>query len=1815
MKTYVKYHSHRKVRGPVIQSIWNMFLKRRLLVGSFIILLVVLPIVVMTFQYTKTSEAAWFDDSWSFRKAISIPSHSIDESNVYVTAPTFDATDATKFQSDCGDIRFTNQKGESLPYFVVSCNASANIHVLFESLPAGANTYYMYYGNPAAQNGFTSIDFATAATGLGSQTLASEEQSQAPIAYWKFDEGYGTTVNDSTKNANNGAFGASTAAPTWQSEDQCIAGKCLYFDGSDDVVNVANSSSLQVIGDQTIAMWLKPIMLGARRNPIAKAYGGEGTITFEPGNSLNYYWGTGGGNANPYESKNSSTGLILNQWNQIVLVRNISANTITWYINGRQTSQGVPGYAAAVASTLPLTIGKGYAGGFNGYIDEVKIYSYARTYGQIKADFSLKGSSSTKGSAVSMGTNVKNNETLSKGLLAYWKSDEASGNGADSSGNTNTTTVSGTNNYSTGKFGNGLRTGVATTNLVTNPSAETGLSSWGNWQSNNTRVTSNKMFGQYSVQSTKSVGLGYTGFTVDNVVPGVSPSQGQTYTCSFYIKTDLPWVGKSGSIVIRESGGLQASGQSSTAITHTASWQRVSVSRTIVEADRTTLDCYVFMSGVLDNDAAYFYSDGFQVELASAATSYVDGSLGTGYSWSGTAHASTSTRTASAATNATLLNNTSGSLSFWFNSPSLDTSAQCPLGASDGDNTGGLFFGLKNSGIYLTHNYATSQTVTPQYAANINNNTWYHVAYTWDAPSRQGNLYVNGLLQQSINYPQTITIGEYIQNLGTCTRTGYAAFNGTLDDIRDYNRALTPDEVYKLSTWTPGPLAHFGFEEATGPTVNDLSGNGLNATWAGSSNHYTSGIYGKAGNFPTNSDYAYSNNSSFNMGTNDFTISTWIKTSNASRAYIIDKGAGDGLNGYRFETNVDFKLVALIGGPSGYIAVSGNKVINDGKWHFVSVVFARNGNAQIYVDGATSGNPVDISAFNGVNITNASNFAIGSNGGGAGVRYIGAIDEVYVYNYAQTLKQIVQDMNANHPLGGSPIGSQVVYWKFDEGYGDVANNTGNGGPSLNGDLAGACPGAATCPTWDNSGKFGKALAFNGSQYLSNTGTINNVQTISYWVNANSVDEMVMDLGNNAYIRSNGFLSGLVNANATTYIDGVQEALGSEIVTNGNMEAGNPPTGWSPSAGTTITSVTDERTGGSGATSMNVAGTDQTWVSPITGGALTSGSLYRVSGWLKAVPTYNSTAGIIIANSSFVAITNSSYTGTTWQKSTLHFIAQPTTYRYLTLGGVITRYGQYDDISIKQIKSVIPANSWHNVTIVLDAPITVSNLTIGKVGTAYFNGKLDEVKLYSAALTPDEIRINNNRGSSIAVGSGDSSANGKYCVPGSLDSCASPVGEWNFEEKTGQTVNDISGNGNLATLGVNNSIGADDPTWTSGKIGSGLSFDGGDRVNLGNGSSLNPTGQITMSAWIYPTTFVGAYRRIIDKGYNAQYHFSFGNTDPTTYLYCGLSISGVWRSASFNNSVNINRWQYVSCTYDGDKIRVYVDGNLGATSPSYPGTIDVSANNATVGSNPSGGENFIGKIDDVRIYDYARTPAQISWDNNQGKPVAYFKLDECQGTIANDSSGNGNTGTITIGATVPQSSVGTCIDGLSTSAWNNGKVGKYNASMSFDGVDDEITTADSPSLDMANMTVSAWIKTSNAAEQCIVERNNSTFYFCTNAGKLRYWINGVAATWMTSNKSVNDGVWHHVLGTWDGTNKKLYIDGNLDKTEAGTGGDMGSTTVGLNIGVRKTAGVPQFYFNGQIDDVKLFNYAQTESQIKQQSNDGSAVRFGPATGSP
>src|SRR3990172_6653919 len=112
-------------------SLNKRFTKRKLtsvFSSLFIFLLIGLVLARLT---ASPAQAAWFDDSWEYRKVINIPSHTSTENNVYVTVPAFDATDTARYQSDCGNLRFTDSGGKLLQYYVVDCDATANIHAFF----------------------------------------------------------------------------------------------------------------------------------------------------------------------------------------------------------------------------------------------------------------------------------------------------------------------------------------------------------------------------------------------------------------------------------------------------------------------------------------------------------------------------------------------------------------------------------------------------------------------------------------------------------------------------------------------------------------------------------------------------------------------------------------------------------------------------------------------------------------------------------------------------------------------------------------------------------------------------------------------------------------------------------------------------------------------------------------------------------------------------------------------------------------------------------------------------------------------------------------------------------------------------------------------------------------------------------------------------------------------------------------------------------------------------------------------------------------------------------------------------------------------------------------------------------------------------------------------------------------------------------------------------------------------------------------------------------------------------------------------------
>jgi hypothetical protein len=159
-------------------------------------------------------------------------------------------------------------------------------------------------------------------------------------------------------------------------------------------------------------------------------------------------------------------------------------------------------------------------------------------------------------------------------------------------------------------------------------------------------------------------------------------------------------------------------------------------------------------------------------------------------------------------------------------------------------------------------------------------------------------------------------------------------------------------------------------------------------------------------------------------------------------------------------------------------------------------------------------------------------------------------------------------------------------------------------------------------------------------------------------------------------------------------------------------------------------------------------------------------------------------------------------------------------------------------------------------------------------------------------------------------------------------------------------------------------------------------------------------------------------------------------------------------------------------------------------------------------------------------------------------------------------------------------------------------------LAFNGVNNYVSTNGAPVLNNQARTVDAWIKTtSTVTTQMVIcdwgttSVNGSRFTLNTIGGKLRIEVGGVGIIGTTS---VNTGVWTHVSAVYDpaissGPNVFLYINGQLELSGNFTGYSTLTTTstVGFRIGVR-VDGIN--YFNGAIDEVKVYNYARTQSQI-------------------
>jgi hypothetical protein len=200
---------------------------------------------------------------------------------------------------------------------------------------------------------------------------------------------YGTTINDISNNSNNGTL---TNSPIFFAEEK---GGLLYNGTNTNITIPHNSSKMDFSLGQTVCMVLKPTTgsESARRNPYNQAYGGPGTMTHEPNRTINYYFGTNGGNNNPYVGRNSVFTVNTNELAFIAVSRNQSLNTCKWYKNGALIStQDAGGYTTTANGSSPILIGQGYTSNFLGNIYATYVYNRGLTDEEIKQNFNaLRG--------------------------------------------------------------------------------------------------------------------------------------------------------------------------------------------------------------------------------------------------------------------------------------------------------------------------------------------------------------------------------------------------------------------------------------------------------------------------------------------------------------------------------------------------------------------------------------------------------------------------------------------------------------------------------------------------------------------------------------------------------------------------------------------------------------------------------------------------------------------------------------------------------------------------------------------------------------------------------------------------------------------------------------------------------------------------------------------------------------------------------------------------------------------------------------------------------------------------------------------------------------------------------------------------------------------------------------------------------------------------------------------------------------------------------------------------------------------------------
>jgi len=528
-------------------------------------------------------------------------------------------------------------------------------------------------------------------------------------------------------------------------------------------------------------------------------------------------------------------------------------------------------------------------------------------------------------------------------------------------------------------------------------------------------------------------------------------------------------------------------------------------------------------------------------------------------------------------------------------------------------------------------------------------------------------------------------------------------------------------------------------------------------------------------------------------------------------------------------------------------------------------------------------------------------------------------------------------------------------------------------------------------------------------------------------------------------------------------------------------------------------------------------------------------------------------------------------------------------------------GTYDGANIKIYQDGIEKNSTPYIGTV---ETNGSTLAIGRLyswwNEAYFKGSISEVKIWNRALSLAEVEtLYESSKPKMSAGSTESGL----------------IGHWPLDGAGyNSTTNRVTDKTPYENHGLN--YGATLTTDRMGQSNGAMSFNGSDYIDCGSNVLFNSSKPVTVSFWTKLTGYSVSYPVILRLKTDQSTGFILFYSAITSYtgINFGSNTNFVRLKTAGNISASlIGVWKNVVMVYDGvsrtanSSYKLYIDGVEQSLVGSAAFAVVPQVNTI---SNPVSGNPFPGSIADIRIYNRALSQDEIGALYSSYKPKA--AADSLQkGLVLDMPLTSSWTKSETAGSEIMTDR---------TPYSNNGQ--NYGATVgsdyaSFNGVDNYIDLGDDTFDSLSEGTISAWIKLnsltgtnaisvskkSSSADLISLQVRNCAGGVCPG-----FWCkaNGVASFGGSANILLSTDNWYFMAMTVSASGNKLYLNGQNQAVTYSAGNsssnaffdDLSSGAQIYSIGAAfLSSAVPVGVTNGSIADVRIYNRALSDSEIK------------------